>query len=111
MEHKRRHARRTIRFPLALETPAKPGRVGVARDVSVSGVLLGTPSRYALGQRVRVRFRPRADGPTVDIAGTVVRSERNPEGDWLSRLVAIAFDRAVSEERVDELDRSYTMFR
>ena len=111
MEYRRRHARRTIRFPLALETPAKRGRVGVARDVSVSGMLLGTPSRYQLGQRIRVRFRPRADGPTFEIPGTVVRSEKNPDGDWLSRLVAIAFDRDVAEERVAELDQTYTLFR
>jgi len=111
MAHPRRHGRREIRFPVAVESPAKPGRVGVARNVSVGGLLLATPSRFAAGQRVRIRFRPRADGPHLDIPGTVVRSQHDPSADWLSRLVAIQFDREVSERRVDELEHSYTLFR
>jgi len=111
MEHPRRHLRFRVRFPVALESPAKRGRVGVVRDVSAGGVLLGTPSRFSAGQRVRLRFRSRVDGPETEVVGTVVRSEPNPDGDWLTRLIAIRFDREVNDARVAELERTYSMFR
>jgi hypothetical protein len=79
--------------------------------MSAGGVLLGTPSRFSAGQRVRLRFRSRLDGPETEVVGTVVRSEKNPDGDWLTRLVAVRFDREVSEARVAELERTYTLFR
>ena len=110
MTHLRRHDRREIRFPVAIDSPAKSGRVGVARNVSRGGVLLGTPSRFVPGQRVRLHFKPTGNGPAYDIVGTIVRTGHDPQGGWLSKLVAIAFDRAVNERRVRELESTYAMF-
>jgi PilZ domain len=110
MAHSRRHSRREIRFPLAINSPTKSGRVGVARNLSCGGVLLGTPSRFAPGQRVRLHFKTTGDGPLYDIVGTVVRTAHDPAGGWLSKLVAIAFDRTVNEQRVREIETTYALF-
>lgn len=110
MTHSRRHSRHPVRFPVAIESPAKPGRVGVVRNVSQRGLLIGTPSRYQTGQRVRVRFKTRGDGPIFDLPATVVRIDHDPAGDWLSKLVALEFDRDVSERRLDELRETYQLF-
>ncbi|MBK7585172.1 MAG: PilZ domain-containing protein [Myxococcales bacterium] len=110
MTHSRRHLRHPVRFPVAIESPAKPGRVGVVRNVSQCGVLMGTPSRYTVGQRVRLRFRTRGDGPQFELPATVVRIDRDPTGDWLSRLIAVEFDREVSERRLVELRETYQLF-
>lgn len=110
MDHSRRHSRLPVRFPVAIESPAKPGRVGVVRNVSQRGVLLGTPSRYQPGQRVRLRFKTRSGGPEFDLPATVVRIDHDPEGDWLAKLVALEFDREVNEHRIEELRRTYELF-
>jgi len=109
MTHSRRHSRHPVRFPVAIESPAKPGRVGVVRNMSQRGLLIGTPSRYQEGQRVRVRFRTRG-GPEIDLPATVVRIDHDPSGDWLSRLVALELDRDVSERRLNELRETYQLF-
>lgn len=110
MPHSRRHSRHPVRFPVAIESPAKPGRVGVVRNVSRRGLLLGTPSRYEAGQRVRLRFRTLGNGPQFDIPATIVRVDHDPGGDWLSRLIAVEFDRDVSEQRLSELRSTYRLF-
>jgi hypothetical protein len=83
--------------------------VGVVRNVSQRGLLVGTPSRYQPGQRVRVRFRTQRGGE-LDVPATVVRVSHDPSGDWLSRLVALEFDRDVSERRLDDLRETYQLF-
>lgn len=95
---------------MEIESPAKPGRVAVARNVSQGGLLLGTPSRFAAGQRVRVRFRTRRDGPQYELAGTIVRAGRDENGEWLSRLIAVEFDRAVNERRIREITENYRLY-
>jgi hypothetical protein len=110
MAHLRRHSRYEARLPVEIESPAKPGRVAVARNISQGGLLLGTPSRFAAGQRVRVRFRTRRDGPQYELAGTIVRAGRDANGEWLSRLVAVEFDRAVNERRVHEVAENYRLY-
>jgi len=107
MAYLRRSSRHELRFPVSLESPSKQGRVGVARNVSETGVLLGTPSRFDTGQRIRVRFRTSADGPHVELAGTVVRTGFDPSGEWLGRLIAVQFDRAVKMRRIRELCTAY----
>jgi hypothetical protein len=110
MAHLRRHSRREIRFPLAINSPIKSGRVGVARNLSQSGVLLGTPSRFSPGQRVRLNFKTKNNGPLHDVVGTVVRTGHDPHGGWLNKLVAIAFDRVVNDRRLRELEKTYALF-
>ncbi len=110
MAHLRRHSRHEIRFPLEIDSPTKEGRVGVVRNLSRGGLLLGTPSHFRPGQRVRLRFRSKTDGPRYDVVGTVVRSDHDPQAGWLGRLVAVVFDRMVSPERLRELEETYVLF-
>jgi hypothetical protein len=110
MAHLRRHSRYEARLPVEIESPAKPGRIAVARNVSQGGLLLGTPSRFAAGQRVRVRFRTRRDGPQYELPGTIVRAGRDANGEWLSRLVAVEFDRTVNERRIHEIAQNYRLY-
>jgi hypothetical protein len=108
MPYLRRSSRHKVRFPVSIESPAKPGRIGVVRNVSEWGALLGTPSRYRPGQRVRLRYRAKVDGPQLELLGTVVRTTLDLEGDWLMRLVAVRFDRAVAARRLRELTLAYS---
>jgi len=110
MAHVRRHSRYETRLPVEIESPAKPGRVAVAKNVSQGGLLLGTPSRFAPGQRVRVRFRTRKDGPQYELPGTIVRAGRDAHGEWLSRLIAVEFDRSFAERRVSEIAENYRIW-
>jgi PilZ domain len=107
MAHLRRHARFNVSFPVAIDAPEKGGRVGVVRNVSASGFLLGTPSQFRAGQRVRVSFKSRRRGPSFDVPGTIVRVGLDPTGEWLGRLVAVELDREVSSRRLGELAHSY----
>jgi hypothetical protein len=109
MPHFRRHFRHETRLPVEIESPQKPGRIAVARNVSQGGLLLGTPSKFAPGQRVRVRFRTRHDGPRYELPGTIVRAGRDANGEWLSRLIAVEFDRAFDERRVNEIAENYQL--
>ncbi len=107
MTHLRRHPRTNVSFPVAIDAPEKGGRVGVVRNVSASGLLVGTPSQFRAGQRVRVRFKTRRRGPSYDVPGTIVRVGLDPSGEWLGRLVAVELDREVSGRRLGELAYSY----
>jgi hypothetical protein len=107
MEHLRRHSRFPVSFPIAIDAPEKGGRVGVVKNLSASGFLVGTPSRFQPGQRVRVRFKTRRNGPSIDLPGTIVRAGVDPDGAWLTRFVAVEFDREVSGHRIGELAHTY----
>lgn len=70
-------------------------RFAIARDLSLDGVLVGTPSRFTVGDRIELLFR--APGGPLDethVRGEVVRVARN-ESDaafvW-SYLVAVRFE-------------------
>jgi hypothetical protein len=69
--------------------------LGVTRNVSASGMLLATRSRYALGQRLDLTFRVHPGSPTRNLKARVVRLGRaGPKADDLyPRRVAIEFDR------------------
>jgi hypothetical protein len=107
MEHLRRHARYPVSFPIAIDAPEKGGRVGVVKNLSVSGFFVGTPSNFREGQRVRVRFKTRRNGPSIDLPGTIVRAGVDPEGQWMGRFVAVKFDREVNANRIGELAHTY----
>jgi hypothetical protein len=110
MAYLRRSSRYELRFPVHIDCPSKRDRVGVVRNVSETGVLVGTPSRFSRGQRIRLKFRTKANGPHVEIAGTVVRTGFDPSGEWLGRLIAVHFDRAVALRRIHELKSAYAFW-
>jgi len=65
----------------------------MTHDVGTGGVLFLTSSRFEVGQRVDLGFRPDPDRSSrVDVAGTVVRSEDDPYADLWRFRVAVRFD-------------------
>lgn len=81
----------------------------MVRNLSETGLLLGTPSRYRDGMRVRLRYKLQADGPTLEVIGTIVRSGRDLGGSWWHRLFAVHFDRSIPQRRIQELARAFAV--
>ena len=59
-----------------LSTPAKPGRCGVTRNASGTGLLIVTPSRFREGDEMDVRVH--VGGLEAHATGRVVRVDENP---------------------------------
>lgn len=74
----RRVERRTAAvLAVALESETKGGRHGVTRDLSSKGLLVVTPSRFAKGDRLRIKLHGRGQAG-VDVIGRVTRVDENP---------------------------------
>ena len=77
----REDRRRTPRTPavlaVALESDAKGARHGVTRDLSAQGLLLVTPTRYAKGDRIKIKVQ-QPSGVGLDVVGQVMRVDENP---------------------------------
>lgn len=73
MQHARKN-RHPLALALELEDDHKRGRVAVLRNVSTSGLLVNTPSRFALGSTVKVRVHGH-DGTTAQFDAEVARVE------------------------------------
>jgi hypothetical protein len=101
-EERRRRERHRICFPIQLNGRQKQGRIGLCRNGSATGMLLGTPSRFELGERLELDFRVTSKAEDRRVAGTIVRvDEEKPNRDhWCHRLIAIVFD----EEQPDLAD-------
>lgn len=89
----RQSARRERHYAVILDSATRQGRVGVTRNVSTQGILLNTPSRFAVGDELRVSVLGGAAHPQL-AKGRVVRVEETaPTGTdpWRYRL-AVALD-------------------
>jgi hypothetical protein len=96
MADRRIHTRHRINFPVQIDSERKKDRIGVARNVSVRGLLLGTPSRFQPGERVTLELvlaSERAERERV--TGRVVRVSEDGDAGWFARLIAVEFDRDV----------------
>lgn len=91
MSERRRFERLPIQVPLNVSTHVRRDRVGMIRDLSVSGVLFHSLSKFALGERVAVMFKlPHRKGIA---SGKVVRAVIDPNLDNMFRFVtAVSFD-------------------
>jgi hypothetical protein len=83
--------------PVQLDSENKSGRVGMCRDGSESGVLIGTPSSFAVGECVTMTFRSSDGAELRSVTGRVVRLSACGSAGWLSRLVAVEFDEPMGE--------------
>jgi hypothetical protein len=82
MSERRRFPRRPIWKPVNVNTMERRDRVGMIRDMSETGVLFHSRSRFAIGERVSIEFRP--DANTIgSAAGQVVRAFRDTNEDTL----------------------------
>lgn len=92
MGERRVYQRHEICLSVRADTSAKPGRLGMSRNGSGSGMLFGTPSRFGIGERIRVTFRlPWVDYESA-VTGTIVRIERQNNDSWCNHLIAVSFD-------------------
>ena len=91
MVERRRFERLPIQVPVNVSTSVRHDRVGMIRDLSVSGVLFHSLSRFAIGERVVVMFKlPARKGIT---AGKVVRAAIDANLDNMFRfMTAVSFD-------------------
>ena len=98
MTERRHFTRHRVCFPIQVDADAKPNRIAMCRNSSVSGMLLATPSRFAPGDRLRLAFRithEQSDPQVID--GVVVRviEDNRPDAGWWRRLVAVRFEQIV----------------
>jgi hypothetical protein len=81
--------------PIRLDTERKTERFGVSRNVSASGMLLRTRSRFNIGDRIGLTFRFASDSSDRRLDGEVVRLERDhaDTSGIFPRHVAVKFDK------------------
>lgn len=96
MSERRRHQRHRAAFPVQIDGDEKKDRIGVARNASISGVLVGTPSRFSAGERVTLSLKFVGE-PDLRVRGRIVRIDADKRSDWFNRILAVAFDEAVPE--------------
>jgi hypothetical protein len=91
---RRRALRLAVILPTRIDTKSRPQRFAMTRNVSRTGALLATPSRFGIGERAILRFRaPDASDYTL-VEAQIVRLELNqdnPAGMW-PYLAAVRFE-------------------
>jgi len=91
MSERRTAGRHEVFVPVNVSTHERRDRVGMIRDLSESGVLFHSLSRYAIGERVAVMFK--LNGERVPTSGCVVRAAVDDNADNMFRfLTAVRFD-------------------
>lgn len=92
MSERRRYQRLPIQVPVNVSTTVRRDRVGMIRDLSVSGLLFHSLSKFAIGERVVVMFKL-AGGRKGISSGHVVRAAVDPNVENMFRFVtAVSFD-------------------
>jgi hypothetical protein len=91
MSDRRRHTRHPIQVPVEVSTAVRRHRVGMIRDLSASGILFHSLSKFAVGERVALMFKlAKHSGST---GGYVVRADTDDHPDNIFRfLTAVRFD-------------------
>lgn len=84
----RQTVRRERHYAVILESGSRTDRVGVTRNVSSQGLLVNTPSRFAVGETLEVAVVGQSPQPARAM-GRVVRVEEarpNDRDPWRYRL-------------------------
>lgn len=99
IDNRRRFERHPVRVPVNVSTAVRRDRVGMIRDVSASGVLFHSRSKFEIGERVTVMFKlAHRKGLT---AGSVVRTDTDDHPDNMFRFVtAVRFDAPLLDLRL-----------
>lgn len=91
MAERRRYERKPVSVPVNVSTKVRRDRVGVTRDISASGVLFHSVSRFTSGEQVVVMFKVNKKHSST--TGRVVRSATDDNADGAFRYVtAVQFD-------------------
>lgn len=103
MSERRHHTRHPIQVPVNVSAGARRDRVGMIRDLSRSGILFHSLSRFELGERLALMFRvDRAKGST---GGQVVRVDTDDHPDNIFRfLTAVRFDAPLLDLEIPQHD-------
>lgn len=93
-DNRRRFRRHRVVFPVEVSSPKKPGRLGMCRNGSACGMLVGTPSRFEMGDELVLSFQVRSGAPENVVKGKIVRvaEELENRDHWCHRLVAVELD-------------------
>ncbi len=97
---RRRNQRHKVWFPLRLATKRKDDRFGMCRNSSIAGMLLATPSKFAVGDSLSLAFRvSRGELHEQQVRATVVRREHEygPERSWCPHIIAVKFEQSTPE--------------
>ena len=98
----RRAPRLPVILAVELSSKAKPGRCGVTRNASGKGLLIVTPSRFAVGDALEVAVH--VGNTSGRAAARVVRVEENGKDSaetWRYRL-AVELDGALPKALLEE---------
>ena len=97
MAERRRHPRRTARLVLGIETDTRKDRAGLTQDVSPTGMSFRSPSRFDVGETVKLSFRdPQARQRQVEVYGKVVRTQLEPKQFIFRHVAAVSFQGHIS---------------
>jgi hypothetical protein len=97
MEERRQAARIRVSVPVAITTSYAPERVGVTRDVSATGILFQSVTKFEVGEDMRVVFT--VNNASAVATGRVVRAQVDPNLDTSFRhITAVKFDYALTGE-------------
>jgi hypothetical protein len=90
---RRQHARQSINVAISIGA-ARGERVGMSRDISATGIVFGSVSEFAVGERLRLKFRT-GKGEYDHAEGRVVRIGRDLDRYMFHNVTAVAFERPV----------------
>jgi hypothetical protein len=103
MSNRRRHERRTCAELVNLCTDTRKDRVGLARDISASGLRFQSATKFAVGERVAVVIHVPAIGNKQE-TGRIVRAGSEPDfNSMFPHAGAIEFD-APNVQLVDSVE-------
>jgi hypothetical protein len=90
MSERRSHVRQPANVVVNVSTETRKDRVGVTSDLSETGMLFHSLSRFSVGERVDIVFGE-ADAERV-ASGRVVRTSRDTRWHLFPNVTAIRFD-------------------
>jgi hypothetical protein len=97
MHERRRHTRHDKQLVLSVATNDHKG-AGVSKNVSAGGVLFYSASAFEIGDTLKLAFRnPLKRRERIEVAGTVVRTQREPRPLVLRHLAAVRFEEDLSQ--------------
>jgi hypothetical protein len=96
MHERRRAPRLEFVVPVKIDAPEKKDRVGMACNASATGMLVGTQSKFQVGQWVELSFKPTVETAWTRVRGRIVRIEIDEARELFRRLIAIEFERPVA---------------
>jgi hypothetical protein len=90
MTDRRGHERHTANVVVGISTTERQDRVGVTSDVSATGLLLHSLSRFAIGERVTLVFR--TQDVESEAIGRVVRAGRDTSWQMFPNVSAVELE-------------------